>query len=159
MLYEVITLIPFKGIFLAELYPEPIFRFSSDIDILALEKDIELVRRIIEENGYQLIHDSKQNTVYMFIKQNLIIEVHTCLWEETYGLRTSILEDFIVTEINSTLKVTIEGKEIRTLGNLEFLIYMIYHMVKHFSVSGIGRITSYNVCYTKLLRLQSFLIF
>ncbi len=135
---ENIWTLPFKGVFLAAMYPEPLLRASGDLDILILKEQADRARKLVESRGYHLVEDETLETVFVYNKDMFIIELHTCLWEELYGERAMSLKNMSLTEQNSYQNIRIEGKELQTLGVQEFLIYQIYHIAKHFSISGMG---------------------
>jgi len=129
----------FKGVVVAKLYPEYLLRSSSDADILIDEDDYELAEKLLLDDGYHFEKESSKDTVPVFIKDNILkLEVHTCLWEDYAGEQIKLLESLSITDKDTRYRFYGCDVECDTLGITEHLIYMIYHMVKHFIPSGIG---------------------
>ena len=74
----------FKGVVLADLYPQYVERVSSDSDIFVEEKDREASEEILRSMGYVIDKDDSKNNVkvYNHTNQNHMVELHTKLWEE-----------------------------------------------------------------------------
>lgn len=134
-----IQLVVVKGVVLADLYPDSLLRVSGDADIFVSEDEIEIAREILLENNF-IKNDNKEvdceETYYH--KNGLVIELHSRLWEEKEGRKLQILEGLDITKKERLWNVKIGMDEFWTLGVTEHFIYLIYHMVKHFFVSGIG---------------------
>lgn len=119
-----------KGSILRTLYPQSFLRGMGDLDILVHPEQLDLTHQVLDALGYKNTsnapnHDSFEKG------HDLIIEIHPKLnsefderfeglfgseWEETYRL------------IDSTYRFHPEFE----------LAYLIYHLAKHFSNSGIG---------------------
>ncbi len=128
----------FKGIILADLYPQYVERVSSDSDIYVDAKDLSLAEDILREYGYVLDpQESKDNVkVYYHDNSKHMVELHTKLWEDYKGPRIDILESFCLTDGIITQKAC--GMDVYTLGYENHLIYQLFHIIKHFSLEGIG---------------------
>lgn len=135
-----LLLILFKGCVLADLYPEYIQRISCDTDILVYQEDRNRAEQLLEELGY-VRNQEKSNPevqVYQLEKPKHNVELHTCLWEDYTGRRLDILKDMKLDARESLLTMEACGIEVTTLGYEEHLIYQIFHIVKHFSLQGVG---------------------
>ncbi|MDD5934268.1 MAG: nucleotidyltransferase family protein [Clostridiales bacterium] len=134
-----ILCIPFKGLLLAELYPEPLMRISGDADILVDPKDKDKVIEILKNRGYVNNEHETIDTVFVYEKRGfLTVELHISLWEEYIGQRKLELEKLDLTNTKKLIEVTAANITFHTLGYEEHLIYQIYHVAKHFSLSGVG---------------------
>lgn len=135
------TPIVIKGPILGELYREPLTRSSGDIDILIDQKDESALLSIFQNYGClqeTVSIDNRHEHTYI-LNMGIRYEVHRRLWEERINTpRYKALEDTGITSPDSFIKLQVMGKEIRALGHREHLMYMIYHMVKHFVVNGMG---------------------
>ncbi len=134
-----ILCIPFKGLLLAELYPEPLMRTSGDADILVSPKDKDKMIEILVGRGYELDQRETTETVFTYERHGVLsVELHISLWEEYIGKRKTLLEQLDLTNPSTLIEVTACDIPFHTLGYEQHLIYQIYHMIKHFSLSGIG---------------------
>ena len=131
----------FKGIALADLYPEANMRFSSDSDILIPPEERSAMETLLQELGYSFIEiASKQHVpVYKIQQPNryLKIELHDCLWEDYTGLQAELLEELNLTTPDTLLQTTACKIPITTLGYEQHLIYQIFHIAKHFAFEGL----------------------
>ena len=134
-----ITLVVFKGCVLADLYPEYVRRYSCDTDFfVSREQNAEAVS-LIESLGYEINeHSNAEVTVFYNQEKEHTIELHTCLWEDYEGRQLDILESFNLTDPDSFINITACGIDVTTLGYENHLIYQIFHIIKHFSLEGIG---------------------
>ncbi len=137
---EEIHPIVFKGISLASLYVEPFLRQSSDDDILIPEKDMEKAKIVILQEGYQLVEEDTKEKVWVYYQfaTNHKIEVHCCLWEDFEGEQMELLKQMHLDDETTLLRQTFRDFSFYTLGYTEHLIYQMFHIVKHFTVEGIG---------------------
>lgn len=134
-----IHLVVVKGIVLADLYPDSLLRVSGDADIFVPEEEIETAREILIENNFTKNSNKEVDCEETYYHKNgLVIELHSRLWEEKEGRKLQILESMNITQNEKLCKIKIGTDELWTLGVTEHFIYLIYHMVKHFFVSGIG---------------------
>jgi len=136
-----LTPVLFKGIVLADLYPEPSMRFSSDADIFIPVDQRPSMEQLLVSQGYVLIPGaSKEHVpVYHINSGNrcLKIELHDCLWEDYTGTQADILESLQLTAPDTLLTLSPLGIPVLTLGHTEHLIYQIFHIAKHFAFEGL----------------------
>lgn len=129
----------FKGVALAELYPTPQMRISCDADIYVNENQIEAARCLLEKNGFVYNEKRSKKNVYNYYKGDIhAIELHTRLWEDYDGEPIHILEGLKLTQKSSLRNMQIQKVDIKTLGYTDHLIYQMFHIIKHFSLEGVG---------------------
>ena len=128
----------FKGIVVADVYPEPAFRPSSDSDILVDESDRAKVCQMIEKRGYILDeHKTKEHvSVYKNESTAHVIELHTTVYEDYEGRKIDMLKAADLESPAKRISVTIDGEDVRTFGHNEHLVYMMFHIIKHFMLEG-----------------------
>ena len=130
----------FKGILLADLYPQHTERISCDSDILVSDGEKEAAEELMRDMGYEKnLHSSKNHVqVYENKKYGHIIELHTRLWEDYEGPRVEALKKLKLADSEKIILTKACGLEVYTLGYKEHLIYQIFHIIKHFSLNGVG---------------------
>lgn len=134
-----IFLLPFKGFVYADLYPNPLLRLSSDIDVYVCVEESEIVKDILQKQGFTYSQEDPHETVFSFTNDNdILVELHTCLWKERYGSRTKVLQELNLFKKDTLVRFNDNELKFLTLGYQQDLIYQIYHIVKHFSLSGMG---------------------
>lgn len=137
-----LTLVMFKGIGVAALYPDPNLRYSSDADIFVYEDEREKAVKLFEDLGYESTDEGAKDHVPVFIKQvgNMYskIELHDCLWEDYEGKQAEVLDSLRLDSKESLIKARFMGAEYNTLGITEHFIYQIFHIVKHLFFEGIS---------------------
>lgn len=134
-----ITLIVIKGNALALLYPEPNMRISCDSDLYVDISHKDEAISVIVNNGYKYKQEGSKENVPVFIKdKGGKIELHNRLWEDYQSELTDVLDSFNLTDENKCIKISDGKNEFLTLGYTEHLIFQIFHIVKHFSLEGIG---------------------
>lgn len=126
-----------KGQILSILYPDPLMRYSGDVDILFMPEDEERLKTKLREMQYTVEED--EDNVFTAVGSSTIkYEFHRRLWPETEGERLELLESLKLTEPSDFVEVQLTNCKAETLGYTEHLVYLIAHAVKHFSVAGIG---------------------
>lgn len=136
-----ITIILFKGYILADLYPNYLARTSADTDVFVYERDKEKAVKLFEDMGFRKSTISSKETVYNYILDTIhyMVELHFSLWEDFKSSKINLLENMQLTKEETLVGMKIcDGMEIMTLGYEEHLIYQIYHIIKHFSLQGVG---------------------
>ena len=134
-----IGLILFKGPILANLYPNYALRASCDTDILIKDADKELLFGLVEKLGYHRILVSEDNVYTFESKQyNHRLELHTTLYGQHTGPRIDVLNAMELTKKDSLREMEACGMKVITLGYVEQLIYLMFHMIKHFTLEGIS---------------------
>jgi len=118
-----------KGSFLKYKYPETYMRSMGDIDILVHPESMEWVHKILPENGFSNWLNSAAHDCFQK-GEDLFLEIHPKLDSEIDDLYSPMLE--------GTWEHVVTNN-----GSSEFepqfqLAYLLYHMIKHLSTSGIG---------------------
>ncbi|MBQ3796773.1 MAG: nucleotidyltransferase family protein [Butyrivibrio sp.] len=128
----------FKGPAIAACYPNSLYRFSSDSDILVDASDRPKVSAMIEKRGYVVKeHETKEKVfVYEHEASGHKIELHTSVFEDYEGAKIDILKGAEIDSPAHRIKIKTEGGEIRTFGVSEHLVYLVFHMIKHFVLEG-----------------------
>ena len=134
--------IPFiilKGIVVAELYPNPEYRYSCDADIHISSEYLEAVQKILIELGYEHKYINTIKHTYSYILHNVLyIDLHTRLFEDFYDKHQKVFEEYEIDSFENTTKYSISNQEFLSLQPNEFLIYIFCHMTKHYVNSGIN---------------------
>lgn len=158
-----IPFIIFKGCVLAGLYPQYIQRSSCDTDIFVYDTYRQQAIDMLVEAGYVINeeHSKEQVCVLKYSSFPHTIELHTCLWEDYEGKRLDILESMNLTAKEKLVTLETCGFQVTTLGYEEHLIYQLFHIIKHFSLEGIGvkylvDITLFVDAYGKYINFEQF---
>ena len=158
-----IPFILFKGCVLAGLYPAYIQRSSCDTDIFVYDSYRQQAIDMLVDAGYVINeeHSKEQVCVLTYSKFPHTIELHTCLWEDYQGKRLDILESMDLTAKEKLITLETCGFQVTTLGYEEHLIYQLFHIIKHFSLEGIGvkylaDITLFVDAYGKYINFEQF---
>ena len=135
-----IPFVIFKGCVLADLYPNYIQRSSCDTDIYVDKEYRQQSIDMLVNCGYVINEEKSKGEVCVlkYDKFPHVIELHTCLWEDYNGRRLDILESMQLTDKDRLIEVEACGMKVTTLGYEEHLIYQLFHIIKHFSLEGIG---------------------
>lgn len=135
-----IRLVFFKGLLLADLYPQYAERTSADSDILVSEEQREEAEKILTECGYVKNEEHSKIHVQVYANNALdhVVELHTRLWEDYTGPRIDILKSMELCSPETDIRTTACGIEVNTLGHEKHLVYQLFHIIKHFSLEGIG---------------------
>ncbi|MFV0341440.1 MAG: nucleotidyltransferase family protein [Anaerocolumna sp.] len=133
-----IMLTVFKGPILANLYPNYALRPSSDTDILIQKEDTAILFQILEQLEYERKEKSEKN-VYTYVNHRYghILELHTTLYGEHTGPKIDRLMEMNLASRESLQEIVACGTKLTTLGFTEQLIYLMFHMIKHFMLEGI----------------------
>ncbi len=135
-----IRLVFFKGLLLADLYPQYAERTSADSDILVSEEQKEEAEKILTDCGYVKNEEHSKIHVQVYVNEalNHVVELHTRLWEDYTGPRIDILNKMELSNPQTDIRTTACGIEVNTLGYEKHLVYQLFHIIKHFSLEGIG---------------------
>ena len=128
----------FKGPIVAACYPNPLYRISSDSDILVDPSERVKVCGMIEKRGYSIMeHETKEQVfVYKNERTGHKIELHTSVFEDYKGSKIEIIRDAGIDRPEHRINVRLKEGKIRTFGVNEHLIYLMFHMIKHFILEG-----------------------
>lgn len=130
----------FKGNIIGDLYQEDFYRPSKDTDILVEKNKVKAATAIIESMEYKYDAIKSKAEVLVFYNRMLShkIELHSCLWEDYKGKRMDILRQLGLDSRSNYGWEDIKMGKFRTLEPTNHLIFQIFHIAKHFTVSGIG---------------------
>ena len=111
-----------KGSVLKFLYPKTYNRGMGDIDVLVEDENLDVVDKVLKENGFILEHLSEQHNVYSYM--DLSVEVHPRLVRD-FNNRFEKLFDKPWDEV-----LLVEGFHYKF--HHEYIIcYLLYHLAKH----------------------------
>ena len=121
-----------KGCAAAMYYPAPIQRAMGDIDFIVPRDRFEESRRLMEENGYEFVHETKDKRDYAYEKDHIIIELHHHYSVENWDIEPQIMEGL-------TRAVTCEvyKNEFPALPTMINGLVLLDHVRRHL-YSGIG---------------------
>ncbi len=134
---EGISSVLLKGYTLSRLYKNPMYRISSDTDILIKPEDEKRTCEFLEKYGFNVQarwqHENHAECTHPKIG---LLEVHTLLYEE-------MVEEiwFNNTDGNEFIREPYRRVEdsdgcFNTLGDTDNLIFITLHMIKHFITGG-----------------------
>jgi len=136
-----IPMVVLKGLYLGPvIYNNIGLRPASDIDILIEEKNIESVKKILNNFGYKS-HYIKNNRFVNelelhhhlppFFRKNITIEVHyrLCNYSDYYK---SCMKDIW----SRSIPVNISGIKCFSLCHEDLILYQCYHLIKHFNAGS-----------------------
>lgn len=128
----------FKGITLADLYPESLDRTSDCIDILINPEQLKQAEQVLFDVGFV---EQEQTNLYdkTYLKDNApVIKLHRKLWHESNEKLISILDLLDLDSQEKVIKVDVCNINLTTLGYTEHLIYLMYHIIKEIMYSGVS---------------------
>jgi len=127
-----------KGVIIAKMYPQPEYRYSSDVDIHIDEKYLEKAQEILSGLGYEHRYENTEKYESAYKLNDIsMIELHTRLFSDFYDKHEEILEKYEIDSIKNLTAYDISGKKVLSLRPNELLIHLLCHMTKHFVDSGI----------------------
>lgn len=126
-----IPYLPLKGCILKEMYEKPEVRQMSDLDILINSSDKEFLKQVMEELGYELLHESSHHDVYCK-KPWMTVELHLKM------LDASLANHSKYDEIWEWAYEEPLGSHRFHLKTDDFYLFFIEHFAKHYFTSGCG---------------------
>ena len=119
-----------KGTEFKKYYPENMVRTSNDIDIYVDKQDLESAGKVLKDNGF--VYDKTYNdTEFSYKKEpRYYIELHANL--EGFSERQ---KEILTIFTDNALNVS---KKRYSLSDNDFYIYSLFHLYKHFVLSGVG---------------------
>lgn len=151
-----IKLICFKGDILARLYPEWKTRISGDSDLFVYERDKDRAIGLLEELGYQQDKEKSKSQVPVFLHpiRKHKLELHFSLWEDYEGKQIDMLNKMALTDEAELEAIMVGAVKGWTLSPTNHLIYQMFHIIKHFSVQGIGTKYMWDITYFLKAHIQ-----
>lgn len=131
-----------KGLVCRSVYPHPNQRASVDEDLLVLKEEMALYHQAMLDYGLapfgeiESIDDATE-TAYKSADGVLYVEVHASpfpIESKAYGDCNAPFEG----AAERSIRMTIEGTQIRTLEPTDHLLYLVVHAYKHFLHGGFG---------------------
>lgn len=120
-----------KGFCIKDMYPHPAIRHMTDTDILIDEKDIEIIKPILEGLGLKYDHDSLHEVI--FLNRQMAVELHKTLIPSSLGRLYEYYSDpwrFAVPQ---------NGKKyVYEMSPEDFYVFAVGHVAKHYAGGGIG---------------------
>ncbi len=134
-----IPMILLKGPMLSSLYPVPSSRISVDSDIYVKPEDRERVKQLfVEELSYTEEENPSGKYVIKYFFNDYHVESHCSLWKGDTGDRFKRLSELGVDSFDNTINVKFNNTSANTMSITNTYIYLMYHMVKHFIIKGVG---------------------
>ena len=128
-----IDILPLKGAIMKSMYPRPEFRQMADLDYLVNTEDIDKIRPIMENLGYNATDVGLEDSHDVYNKLPYMeVEVHRRLLpptEENHWHTDGIWERLVTDENNKhLLNMTLE----------DYYLFHMLHFEKHYSMGGSG---------------------
>ena len=141
----------FKGIDVARYYKNPECRVSADTDIYVRPEDEERAARFLEGEGFEMKKRPSDSNHAVGSHPTIgRVELHIkFISDEFSGI---LLKDWSVDEnaFTNCVKQQLSGREYYALEPCDNLIYLTFHMLKHFLYGGISlRMMMDNALYSK----------
>lgn len=128
---EQIDVLPLKGSFLRDYYPQTDMRYMIDIDILIREKDLEKISAFLIRRGFVLRSSGSVHDEYFCKRTGVIVEVHKKLIAQgktNYPFFEQVWERAVLCK---------GRKYSYRMDYSDFYVYMAEHSVHHFFHGGI----------------------
>ena len=128
-----------KGVILANLYPDPVYRSTIDADIHVSDDYIEKAEEILTGRGYikvlneAVIYESTYN-----LDGILKIDLHTRLFDKFYENNRAAVVASGLESLSNRRSTRVMGVLAETLSINRFLTYIVCHHTKHFISTGIN---------------------
>ena len=137
---EQVQFIVFKGCVLADLYPKYTLRTSCDSDLLVEEKNCKKASKVLMQLNYEIYEQDSKEKVTVFIEPitKHMVELHVSLWEDFEGEKINRLNQMELAKESTLITLHLNNLSVTTLGYEEHLIYQMVHIIKHFTLQGIG---------------------
>ncbi|MGL6105328.1 nucleotidyltransferase domain-containing protein [Romboutsia sp.] len=128
-----IPVIVLKGLVLRDLYPQSELRTMSDADILVKEENLEKLRTLLLELGYE---ESGKTLYHLnFEKENSEIEVHWNISSEEHFKGVTKYVEHIW---ENAIEVKIGQSKALSMNYEDLATYLCMHMAKHLRSCGFG---------------------
>ena len=120
-----------KGAVIKNIYPSPVMRQMSDIDVVVFDETLNRAAEVLEKSGY-INHGLIKHHMIFTSPTGVMVEIHWCLYDQNadYG-QYLYFNEFRSAHEKGLLYTYKFGEE-------DFYIYMIAHMAKHFFENGCG---------------------
>ncbi len=127
-----------KGASVAYYYPNPLYRNTTDIDILVEMQSFNNALRLMLENGYELVHEIEINGHHAVLKKRgILYELH----KEPSGIaqnkKGNTLRQFFRESIKESEECSILGYRFKRFKRLQNGVVILLHIVNHLDY-GLG---------------------
>ena len=126
-----------KGIVVRSLYLQPDNRPSNDEDLYVEREHVQKAKDILLEQGFQILQESENVTVFVNVSSGLTIEMHTTLFSEDSKAYGSY-QKFFKNAFEEAQPHMIQGCQVYSLSHEQHLLFLMMHFVKHFLHGGVG---------------------
>lgn len=131
--------IPFavlKGIVLGIAYPDASTRATGDIDFYVRPEMLYSFSEILEEMGAVLedcIEEGQRGVMKYKFQNGIVVEIHAYLAMSLTQRQSAVLSKNGMFHTNEFILIEVDDMELPTLDLTNQLVYMIYHIGKHFA--------------------------
>ncbi|WP_054743252.1 nucleotidyltransferase domain-containing protein [Cellulosilyticum ruminicola] len=137
MEHQGILVIPLKGVFLRNLYPRPDLRLMGDADLLVHQEDLDKVKQLLIQEGYEEVIDTHSYHVAFTHSNYMSIEVHWALTNHrSFNAPAAIAFEKLVFE--HAVPAIVGDAHVLSLSLEDEFIYICMHMAKHLNYAGFG---------------------
>lgn len=126
-----VDFLPLKGYILKDLYPMPHMRPMKDVDILVSTAQFGEASRILEENGYVRGEVQGHHTEFRHPVGGMV-ELHNSL-----AGRSGASKRYFADALQKA-HIADSHTHMREMTKEDFLIYVVFHMFKHYAMRGAG---------------------
>ena len=132
-----ISVIPLKGVYLRELYPQPDFRTMGDADLLIHGEDYEKVKELLLSLDYTEVPDHHPYHSAFTKPKFPCIEIH---WALTNGqsFNAIAIEAFQNQVWEHAILASVASLQTLSFSHEDSCIYLVIHMAKHLKYTGFG---------------------
>lgn len=123
-----IDYLPVKGTVMKALYPDPVFRWMSDSDIVIRPEQYETISEILKEKGYVFLLETNHELTWQ--KAEFVIEFHRTIFDSDYSTYFQYFRDVFQ---NAVCR---EGTHRFEMNATDELIYNTAHLAKHCLIGG-----------------------
>lgn len=123
--------LPVKGVLLKQLYPRPDMRLMVDIDFLVKSEQTQLMRQLMQAQGYAVQHQGGNHDVY-HRQPYLNVEIHHRLVAESSPYCAYLSRSW-------QRAVRESGRQqVYRLPPEDHYVYLLIHLAKHYTKGGAG---------------------
>ena len=126
-----IDFVALKGSVIRDLYREPYFRTSCDIDILVHEEELDRAIASLVEKGYIVKGEKSYHDISLFSESGVHLELHFNICEKQENLDKLLLRAWEFAERAD------ESREHRFTKEF-FVFHLVAHAAYHFTAGGCG---------------------
>lgn len=132
-----LSIIPLKGVYLRNLYPQPDFRTMGDIDLLIHSEDYKQAKTILLDLNYNEVPDNHPFHKAFIHPKLPSIELHWSLTDAEHFNAKELL-DFQNKVWQHAILESVGPIKALSLSHEDTCIYLIIHMANHLKYTGFG---------------------